>query len=592
MNTLAQAKQELAQGNFSGVIRMLEPTTHHKPVSFETAYYLGIAFAQTHNPGSAVKFLKLAYAKQPQNVALINILAICHEQSGDFENALTLYQQGALLDPNNADIQLNMGDLLRKLEKNDDAVSALKKAQQLRPNHLTTMNNLAIALQQVGDFENAEKYFGEITKSQPENATAFANLGSLLHKRGRYEEAIASIQRALSIDPRHVGALVSLASPLISLGQLHEAEATLEIARSIAPQNPVLLINLGRLQHEKGQLENAVDYYNQALSLIPAMREAQWQRAFCYLLLGDYAHGWDDYEIGLLLGERTPRNFRLPPWTGQELNGKTIVVSAEQGLGDEIMFASCLDDLIARAQRVLVECDTRLVPLNKRAFPSIEIIERHSTRSSNTSFDAADYQISIGSLPRFFRRDANDYPVRNHYLVAVANKVTEWRARYAKLGQGLKIGISWRGGTRVEPLKRSISLSQWLPILATRRCHFIDLQYGDTIQEREALQRETGIIVHRFPETNPLAEQEDFAAQITALDLVISVSNSTVHLAGALGKSTWSLLPFVPSWRWTLQGTTTPWYKSVKLYRQPTIGDWASVIDAIATDLSTYSIGD
>jgi 2-polyprenyl-3-methyl-5-hydroxy-6-metoxy-1,4-benzoquinol methylase len=199
-----------------------------------------------------------------------------------------------------------------------------------------------------------------------------------------------------------------------------------------------------------------------------------------------------------------------------------------------------------------------------------------------------DLQIAMGSLPRFVRRSEADFPTRRRYLVADPSLVMNWRARLQELGPGLKVGVSWRGGHKpAVRQRRSIPLDRWTPVLQIPGARFVNLQYGDCAEELAQIQAATGIPVHHWSDVNPLENLENFAAQIAALDLVVSVDNSTVHFAGALGTPVWALLHFSPNWRWMLKREDSLWYQSVRLFRQPAIGDWTSVIERVAAELTT-----
>jgi hypothetical protein len=294
-----------------------------------------------------------------------------------------------------------------------------------------------------------------------------------------------------------------------------------------------------------------------------------------------------EYDAGLDTPERSRLTLQAPIWEGQKVvNTESIFVSAEQGLGDEIMFLSCLPDLEKQASNIIYEVDSRLLPIVERSFPAVKFVKRHS--ASNKDIQPG-FQIAAGSLPHLFRNKLDDFPESGQFLFADKDKVEKWRDRYGSLGPGLNIGITWRGGTRVDPKKRSISLEQLRHFLETPGCNFIDIQYGDTQVERTSFENDHHIKIHRFDECQPMKEQDDFASQLYALDLIIGVSNATLHLAGALGIKAWSLLPFVPSWRWGYEGSSTAWYPSLKLYRQAKAGDWKSVIDDIGKDLRSLS---
>jgi ADP-heptose:LPS heptosyltransferase len=263
-----------------------------------------------------------------------------------------------------------------------------------------------------------------------------------------------------------------------------------------------------------------------------------------------------------------------------------VLVYREQGLGDEIMFASCLGDLMRSGARCLVDCDPRLRPLLRRSFPEIEVVEDidalemgHSTGSR--TIDAC---LPIGSLPGVFRTSRAAFEPARAYLRADASKASGWRERLAALGPGRKIGIAWRGGLfKTGRALRSLTLDQLLPLLRMQEVHWINLQHRDDSAERERIQREHGVQLTTWSEA--LQELDETAALVSELDLVVTVCSSIVHLAGALGRPVWTLTPAAPAWRYFLAGDSLPWYPAVRLFRQRAAGDWPPVVDDIASAL-------
>ncbi|MEX2016268.1 MAG: hypothetical protein WD873_06480, partial [Candidatus Hydrogenedentales bacterium] len=230
----------------------------------------------------------------------------------------------------------------------------------------------------------------------------------------------------------------------------------------------------------------------------------------------------------------------------------------------------------------------RLAPLFARSFPQARIHAhaRRKDRAPLTINEPLDYQAPLGDLPRWLRPDPASFPDRPRHLVADERRVAQWRERFAELGSERKVGVSWQaGGQPHERRRRSTALAEWLPVFAVPGCQFINLQYGECADEIAAARKKSGIRLHDFEAGDPLVDLDDFAAKIAALDLVISVGNTTVHLAGALGVPVWALLPTVPGWRWLIAGERNPWYASVRAIRQTTTGDWRGVFAAAAARL-------
>ncbi len=588
LEMLTSAHRHLGKGDLAAAAKLFEKIVAKAPNHAEALFYLGSLAAQAGDLANATVILRKALAVDPANPQSHNNLGIVLEQQGRYDEAVGAYRQSLAFAPANAEANNNLGDLLSKQGEPDQAVKYFKEALRLKPGYVQAMNNLAIALQATGHWPEAETYLRRAIELRPDYIKAYCNLGALLHKQDRFADAETVLAQALARQPDYPEVLNNLGIALAKLGRAAEGQGHIRRAIGLRPDYAEAYSNLGFACQELGRAEEAITLHDKALTLDPDLVAAKWQRAFAYLAKGDYGRGWPDYEAGLIAGERGTRQFPFPRWKGEPLGGKTILVHAEQGVGDEIMFASCAPELIAVAGQCIIECERRLAPLYKRSFP--EAIIHGGSQNDELRWLAdlpqVDYVVPVGSLPLFFRQSLGDFPRSNAYLKADPVRISTWRERYAALGDGLKVGVSWRGGKRVDPIKRSTSVLHWANVLSVARCQFVNLQYGECAADLQIVSEQLGVTIHHWPDTDPLSELDDFAAQVAALDLVISVSNATVHIAGSLGVPTWNLLAHVPSWRWTLQGGTTPWYPSVRLYRQVEPGAWDEVLARVAQDLA------
>jgi len=307
------------------------------------------------------------------------------------------------------------------------------------------------------------------------------------------------------------------------------------------------------------------------------------------LLMEDFKNGWQQYQWRWKY-EKFPSEYRDFPqlfWSGENLSGKTILVWAEQGIGDEIMFASMLHDLRQSNANIMVECERRLVSLFQRSFPDIQFFCRINPPYQQLLNTSIDYQIPMGSLGQWLRTNRSSFKQdQSYYLTACPDKTAELRNKYQKLASNKKlVGISWKstGTNKRRALAKSIPLKTWIPILSWSNCYFINLQYGDVGSELSLFESETKLNIYWDQGIDPLTHLDDFAAQISALDLIISIDNSTIHMAGALGKKVWTLLPYAPDWRWLLGTEDTIWYPTMKLFRQNKIGDWQDTFQQLSS---------
>jgi tetratricopeptide (TPR) repeat protein len=397
-----------------------------------------------------------------------------------------------------------------------------------------------------------------------------------LIERDAGEQALALAQASATQDSRSYEAQYCVA---LARHKLHDSARALDAcdtARLLRADDPELHDLRGAILQECGRLEEAVAEYDRAIALQPALALPRFHRALAALLAGDFERGWDGYELRRLNSERHQSTLGIPEWDGTPLAGRTLCVTREQGLGDEIMFASLLPEVMANAQRVLVECDPRLVPLFQRSFPGAVVFP---SRPDGSAPEYADVAVGAGSLPRFLRRHASSFPHHGGYLRADPARVEHWRQRLSALGPGLKVGVSWTGGVRkTRRALRSLELSQWAPILLAPGVRFVSLQYTAGAAAEAAASG-----VQHWQEA--IDNLEDTAALVCALDLVVSVCTSVVHLAGALGRPAWVLTPFAPEWRYGVAGESMLWYPSVRLFRQAAHRDWSAPIAAVAAQL-------
>ena len=518
----------------------------------EAHYLLGALLGESGSLGEAAVHLDQALAANPD-------LAVAHAARGNVfllqderQAAHASYQQALRCDPANAAAHFNLGLLLRNAGAREEALDHFERAYATAPDIPDLLKNLTLLRL---EFEH-------------------------------YDTAKSSLQRVLALTPQNLEALKCMG---LVLQKMHCPEMALEYyttARSIDAADAELLNNLGIVMQDLGRLDEAIASYDAAIALKPDFSLAIWHRSLARLLRHDFAGGWPDYELRLASEDQPRRPREFPRWDGAALVGKRLLAYAEQGLGDEIMFASCLPDLIAASGHCVIECSPKLETLFRRSFAAATVYAARPDKSlpAGVLSSGIDVQCPIGSLPLTFRRERAAFPRHKGYLHADPELVGAWRARLVALGPGLKVGIAWQGGTHKSrrPV-RSVPLARWLPILRSANVQFIDLQYTDSAAELDALHAATGVRVHSWEEVR--RDYEQTAALVAALDLVVSVCTAVIHLGGALGRQVWVMAPFSPEWRYGIAGEEMPWYPSVRVFRQPRYGDWDAVIDHAAQSL-------
>lgn len=467
----------------------------------------------------------------------------------------------------------------------EEAADSLVLAMHFRPDLVEAHYRLGVIATAQGRIGEAESCFRRTLEKAPAYAKAHNALGALLSERGAVDEAVSCFRNALAADPEFAPAHSNLGCLLITqLDEFDEGAKHIEAACRLAPEAPDVKCNWAMLLQYRGQSNDALARWTELIDsgTLANDAKARLDRAMILLLLGDFRAGWDEYEKRFDADRRAARDFGLPPWRGEPLADKTILVYAEQGVGDEIMFASCLCDLIVMAGRVIIECNNRLQALFRRSFPQATVYSGRKEGPADwlTQYGPVDYQVPIGSLPRWFRSERSAFPGVYPYLQADALRVEEWRARLRREAAGPLIGISWRGGTAGTRRQiRSLPL-ELLGTVLRPGFTWVNLQHGagDTQPPVPGLRSFAGVT----------SDLDELAALMSALDLVISVDNTNVHLAGALGRPVWALLSGSPEWRYGASGDSMPWYSSAKLYRRNQNEGWEAVLARLTLELDDF----
>ncbi|MGE0875857.1 MAG: tetratricopeptide repeat protein [Burkholderiales bacterium] len=497
-------------------------------------------------------------------------LGDCRARAGDALHACMYYRTALLIEPGRADVLNELGLIALQRGNHYEATELFDQAVSHDPQHAEAWNNCGLVAASRGKLEKARQCFHRAVYLRPGFYTALCNLGLACRDLGRLDEAAQVLARAVQADPGGSTAWVNLASVHQDRGRLDEARAALERVTGAAPPDPGVATAYGTLLAKLGDLEGAARWLHMALEADADDAEARLGLAHLALGRGSYAEGWDLYESRLRAANSPRRRFALPEWDGTDPAGKTIMVYAEQGLGDTIMFASCLPDLLREAAGVMLHCEVRLWPLMQRSFPGI-------VRFDVSARDRVHGYAAIGSLPRRYRRSLDAFPRHAGYLRADVDALAQSRTRLAELGPGLKAGIAWRGGlASTGQAMRSLELADLVPLLGCPGMSWVSLQHDASDDEIAAFTRRSGIVLHRLEGVE--RDLDAAAAAISALDVVVTVCSSIAHLAGALGKRTLVLTPRVPAWRYGFSGGGMPWYPAVRLLRQPAPGDWQAVL--------------
>ena len=445
----------------------------------------------------------------------------------------------------------------------------------------TVRETLAIAVEhhQAGQLERAEEIYRQALESDPHCADALHLLGVLAHQTGNDEMAADYIRQAIVLNPFNAAFHGNLGITYRALGQLDAAAASYRQALGINSEYAEAYNNLGNVLRDLGQLDEAEASCRRALQIDPDYAEAHWNHSLLSLLAGDFEDGWAEYEWRWATEQYTPRPFHQPLWDGRPLNGQTILIHAEQGFGDTLQFIRYARLIKGRRGVVIAECQRPLA----RLLESCRDIDRLVALGDD--LPTFDVHAPLLSLPRIFKTSLDTVPAEVPYIFAEEALVRRWRAKLARL-DGVKIGISWQGSPEYSADRhRSFPLACFAPLARLPGVRLISLQKGLGSEQLSELGG-------RFPVVDPGNDLDetsgpfmDTAAVMMSLDLVIACDSAVTHLAGAMGVPVWLPLSVARDWRWMLDRTDSPWYPTVRLFRQTRLGDWAGVFEEIKTAL-------
>ena len=489
-----------------------------------------------------------------------------------------------------ADALLLQALVYKRQGRAEDAIDSLLLAEHFRPDLAEVQFQLALLESASAE---TEARLRKALKADPRHFMALNALGASLFKRGVVEEAVECFRGAIALEPRCALAHSNLGYLLVTeLDEFDEGAEHIELAWRLDPSDSVVMCNWAGLVQQRGQLTEALALWSRLVDKGGEDAEnARLNRALVLLKQGEFARGWPDYEARKRTdSEYQPSNFPFPEWDDEPLDGRTVLVHAEQGIGDQIMFGSCIPDLMQHASHCVIECAPKLEAIFRRSFPTATVTAAQKDlqgRDVLTATPAIDYQVAIGSLPLRFRKTSEDFPVHDGYLRADPLKVEAWRRRLEELPARRRIGISWRGGIRrTHRAMRSLPLDEWLPILKCAETVFVSLQYTDCAAEIAQVERDHGVRIYHWQ--GAIDDYDETAALMSSLDLLISVQTSIVHLSGALGRLAWVMVPAVAEWRYQARGERMPWYPSVRIWRQDRPDEWQPVVERVATALRSF----
>jgi tetratricopeptide (TPR) repeat protein len=528
--------------------------------------------AEDHQDGA--KWALQVLEQDERNGLAWYLLAIAREKAGDFRGSIACYESALKLLPDHAEIANNLGRLAYRMGQKDVAEKLFRHFLARHPGNHEGANNLACVMRDLGRFDEAIDVLKAVLTEQPERTMVWNTLGSVLAEQGDAANARIFFDEALRLDPSFSKARYNRSNMHLALGDAEQALVDCE----------------------------------EALTGVLAESDRQMMlmaRSTIKIALGRVAEGWDDYEARFhpQFADYLQFMTERPRWEpGADLAGKSFLVIAEQGLGDEILFANTLPDILEALGpdgHLTLAVERRLVPMFQRAFPTATVgrhvtylAEGRSYRAlpdiDEAAMAAIDLWAPIGSLLRQYRRTVEAYPDRDHYMEADPERVAYWRGVLESAPAGKKVGLLWKSAVKTGARHRFYSaFAQWEPVLTTPGVTFVNLQYGDCDEEIAYAKAAFGVDIWTPPGIDLKQDLDDVAALCCAMDLVIGFSNATLNIAAACGVPTW--LISTPG-AWTRVGTDRyPWYPQVQVFLPPAFGDWEPAMDQVAAALADFA---
>lgn len=542
------------------------------PEVAEANFLLGNALTSRGRHADAVSLYQRATSLRPDYLDAWHNLGITLKQLGEFAEATKAFQQALAIDPSHSSSLFQLGQTRYSQGAPQDAIDSLRKLLDINPDDGLTCLNLGILLLESQKVEEALHWLKKAARLMPQEAAVYNSLGQALLESGHLIEAKATLQQALTLDPSYPEAYSNLGNALFDSGRFHEAIDQFKQALALNDQLHQAWYNLGKCHHELLDLDQTINSYRQAITLKPDLAEAHWNLSHALLLIGRYDEGFKEYLWRWRREAAQKNDIPKPEWQGEKEPGQTLLVHTEQGMGDSIQFARYLPLVRARVGKLFLACDPPLIPLMQSLAGVDAILNKENLAPL---YHAFNLQVPLLNLPSIFTTSEASIPVTVPYLSPDQRSVTEFAPLFTPATGTFKIGLVWRGNpAHTNDANRSCRLTDLTPLFDRPGATFYSLQLNG--EELPTGMTDLAPHLHSFADT---------AAMLSHLDLLISVDTSIAHLAGALAKPVWLLLPYVPEWRWGLNSQTSPWYPTMQIFRQTERGNWKGVINLVRSAL-------
>ncbi|MFL2769431.1 MAG: tetratricopeptide repeat protein [Rhodospirillaceae bacterium] len=626
---LVKASECLSSGRFSEAITISTKVLEEAPKNTDALHILGLCYLNIGQLSMAEEALTKAAASRKSDGGIANSLALSLLAQGDIDRAASALERLAKKGKLTAEGLTTLGDCRLQQNNPTKALSCFKKALELKPGFSAALVNLGEALKHSNRKDEASEHYQRVTSEHPHLPSAWRNFGIILQEDGRLTESISALKKYVGMRPKDVVGLKSLGYSYFlcsdfeksleifdsaleidnedveiwnnrglifrALGQVDQADNAFKKALSLDSHYNVARSNLAHLVFDTHGADGAIQLLGEAVALEPETSKAHLQLSAIYLLEGKISEGWEEYRWRY---KEPPdyagyRNHSFTPWKGEDISTKTILTWAEQGIGDEILYSGLLPEIIALAKNVIIEVEPRLKKLFERSFPSATVIARTYPADPSLKNLDIDFQISMCETVPIMRPKRELFPAPRAYLKYDYEKQKKLRNKYRNNSKySPLIGIAWNSAEKKIGWLKSIPLEDFLPILLKKNTTFISLQYGDHRREINQANLALDQPIIEDHSINSLEDMDSYAAQVAAMDLVITNSNTAAHVAGALGVPTWVIVPRLGTgalhWYWFRSGTKSSWYENVRIYRQEEWHSWNSVLRDVADDFQRF----
>lgn len=583
---LTEAARLRDAGELGAAAHAAEEVARRNPDDPEARLLLADIRRERGEFGAAERIAREVIGAHPEHLDACMLLGSVLREAGNLHSAAKAYVRAMSIAPDDLRPRIEMATMLIRLDQANEAATLLQYVLNRDPESAEANGNMGIALQRLANPAGALPYFEKAAALDAGNVLHCNNLALAKREMGSLDEAAQLLRAAYARSPDDPTTINNLASVLADTGDAQESRALVEPLVARRPRFLEARCTLARVLQDLGELDAARSHLETALAQQPTNADVRTMLAFHLLARGDFGRGWDEYEARVGTADTPRRNFPFPEWRSESFAGKSVLIYAEQGIGDEIMFANCFDDVIAEAGRVVIEADPRLARLFARSFPGAEVFPGRlgGPHPWLEAAGAIDVQLPAGELPRRYRRSWAGFPQHRGYLKPDPARIAHYRQRLASLGPGRKFGFAWRGGlAKTRRALRSIEPDALRPLLGREALQFVSLQHNVPAPDLAAFGGYAAGRFHHWPEA--LQDADETAALASALDGIVTVCNYIVHLGGALGLDVRVMAPASPEWRYLREGDAMPWYPSVRLYRKGLDEDWSRVVDAVAASL-------